>query len=109
MTIAQPRVQAPRVVAKGDVFEVRTLISHPMETGLRRDASGQIIPRDIINTFTCHYDDVVVFSADLREAVAADPFLSFYVRAERSGRLRFTWLEDGGAVYALESPLRVEG
>ncbi len=64
-----PRVQVPSAAAKGEVFPVKTLISHQMETGLRRDDQGNVIPRKIINKFTCRYNDVVVFSVDLHEAV----------------------------------------
>ncbi len=105
----QPRVQAPRAVAKGEVFQVRTLIDHRMETGLRHDNSGNKIPRQIINKFSCRYNDAVVFSVDLHEAMAANPYLAFYVRAAESGRLQFIWEEDGGAVSTLEKELTVTG
>ena len=102
-----PRVQVPSAAAKGEVFPVKTLISHQMETGLRRDDQGDVIPRKIINKFTCRYNDVVVFSVDLHEAVAANPFIEFYLRATESGRLAFVWEEDGGDTYALEHHLTV--
>jgi sulfur-oxidizing protein SoxZ len=107
MPDVQPRVQAPGSVSKGEIFEVKTLISHPMETGLRLDEERHVIPRDLINKFSCLYNGVVVFSADLHEGMAANPFLSFYVRAAESGRLKFVWEEDGGAVFTLEAPLMV--
>jgi sulfur-oxidizing protein SoxZ len=107
MVTAQPRVQAPATAAKDEIILIRTLVSHPMETGLRRDAEGRIIPRDIINTFTCRYNDEVVFSVDLHEAMAANPFFEFYMRATRSGRFQFIWKEDGGAIYTLEKSLTV--
>ncbi len=109
MADLQPRVQAPAKVAKGEIFEIRTLISHPMETGLRFDEAGHLLPRDIINRFTCFYNDIPVFRVDLHEAMAANPFLSFRVRAGESGQLRFVWEEDGGAVFTLEKTLAVEG
>ena len=102
-----PRVQVPSAAVKGEVFPVKTLISHQMETGLRHDDQGNIIPRKIINKFTCRYNDVVVFSVDLHEAVAANPFIEFYLHATESGRLAFVWEEDGGGTYALEHHLTV--
>jgi len=107
MITPAPRVQVPSAAAKGEVFPVKTLISHQMETGLRRDDQGKVIPRKIINKFTCRYNDVVVFSVDLHEAVAANPFIEFYLRATESGRLAFVWEEDGGGTYALEHHLTV--
>ncbi len=107
MTIPKPRVVIPSTVAKGEVFQVKTIISHEMETGLRRDGQGNAIPRKIINRFVCRLNDAVVFSADLHEAIAANPFLEFSLRATESGRLEFIWEEDGGGVYSLSHQLTV--
>jgi sulfur-oxidizing protein SoxZ len=102
-----PRVQVPDAAAKGEIFQIKTLITHQMETGLRRDDQGNVIPRKIINRFVCRYNDVVVFDVDLHEAVAANPYIEFYLRATESGRLEFVWQEDGGGVYALAHELTV--
>jgi len=97
----------PSAAASGEVFSVKTLISHPMETGLRHDDQGNVIPRKIVNKFICRHNGVVVFSVDLHEAMAANPFIEFYLRATESGRLEFVWEEDGGGVYVLEHQLTV--
>jgi sulfur-oxidizing protein SoxZ len=102
-----PRVQVPNAAAKGEIVQIRSLISHQMETGLRHDDKGDVIPRKIINKFFCRYNDVVVFSVDLHEAVAANPYIEFYLRATESGRLEFLWEEDGGDVYSLATHLKV--
>jgi sulfur-oxidizing protein SoxZ len=107
MAGVQPRVQSPGIVDKDEIFEVRTLISHPMETGLRRDGAGKIIPRDLIHRFSCRYNNDLVFSVDLHEAMAANPFLAFHLRAGDSGRLQFAWEEDDGTVTTLEAPITV--
>ncbi len=107
MVTPAPRVQVPSVAAKGEILQIRTLITHQMETGLRHDSQGNVIPRKIINRFSCSYNKETAFSVDLHEAVAANPYLEFYLRATVSGRLKFVWEEDGGAVYALEHDLTV--
>jgi sulfur-oxidizing protein SoxZ len=107
MDALQPRVQMPAHARRGEVVTIRTLIAHPMETGLRHDSAGRLIPRHLVNRFECRFDGDLVFAVDLHEAMAADPFLEFTMRAERSGGLQFTWREDGGAVHALESTLTV--
>ncbi len=107
MTTPIPRVVVPSAAAKGEVFQVKTIISHQMETGLRHDDQGQVIPRKIINRFVCRYGGVVVFSVDLHEAISANPFFEFYLRATESGLLEFIWEEDGGGVYQLEHQLAV--
>ena len=101
------RVQVPSTATKGEIFQVKALISHQMETGLRHDSEGKVIPRKIINKFVCRYNDVVVFSVDLHEAVAANPYIEFYLRATESGRLEFDWEEDSGGVYSLAHHLMV--
>jgi sulfur-oxidizing protein SoxZ len=107
MDTPAPRVRVPSTVAKGEIFEIKALITHPMETGLRRDSTGKVIPRKIINAFSCRYNGELVFSVDLHEAVAANPYLEFYARAQDSGTLEFTWNEDGGAVYSARQSLTV--
>ena len=107
MTTPTPRVLIPNGATKGEVFQVRTIISHQMETGLRHDAQGREIPRKIINRFVCRYGGAEVFSVDLHEAVSANPFIEFYLRATESGPLEFVWEEDGGSSYRLEHQLAV--
>jgi sulfur-oxidizing protein SoxZ len=107
MVTPVPRVQVPATVAAGEFFQVKSLISHRMETGLRHDDKGDAIPRKIINKFVCRHNGVEVFSVDLHEAVAANPYFEFYLRATESGRLDFVWEEDGGAVYALAHQITV--
>ena len=103
-----PRIRVPKRAKKGEVIEIKTLISHPMETGHRRDVEGQLIPRHIIHTFTCSYNGAEVFRADWHPAVAANPYLSFYTVATESGRLRFEWVDDDGTVYTAEAEITVE-
>ncbi|WP_036261711.1 thiosulfate oxidation carrier complex protein SoxZ [Methylocapsa aurea] len=94
--------------AKADqIIEVKTRISHPMETGLRKTADGAPIPRKIINRFECIYLGQSVFVAELQPAVSADPYISFFVRARQSGKLEFVWTDDDGAAYRDEADLTV--
>lgn len=86
---------------------VRSLITHRMETGLRSDADGNAIPRKIINRFVCNYNGEEVFSTDLHEAIAANPYMEFHILATESGRLDFEWHEDGGTVFSTSRELIV--
>ena len=97
---ARTLITAPKTARRGELIEVRTLIAHPMETGYRSDASGAILPRNILTRLTVRYadgrDDVEIFSADLYPAIAANPFISFSTVATASGTLRFQWDGDNG-------------
>ena len=92
--MARALINVPRKARRGEVIEIRTLLSHPMETGYRRDNVGSPIPRDIISRFVCTYNGMEVFQADLFPAIAANPFLSFFMVAAESGTLEFRWTDD---------------
>ena len=94
--MARTLVTAPRTARRGEIIELRVLIAHPMETGYRPGADGQVLARDLIRRFTCRYDGELVFAADLYAAVAANPYLAFTTVATRSGTLSFTWEGDKG-------------
>lgn len=92
--MARPLINVPKQIARGESFDVKVLISHPMESGQRRDDNGAIVPRRIIKRFTCVLDGEEVMSMDLFPAIAANPFLVFSAVAEKSGTLTLTWVDD---------------
>jgi sulfur-oxidizing protein SoxZ len=104
---AKPRIKAPSSARKGEVIEIKTLISHAMESGQRKDKDGNLVPRKIINAFTCTLNGREIFSAKLEPAVAANPYLSFFLKASESGTLEFAWVDDDGSVYKAQQPLTV--
>jgi sulfur-oxidizing protein SoxZ len=98
MAKSKARVKVPKSVKKGEIFEVKTLISHKMETGQRKDKKGNKIPRMIIKNFTCSYNGKVVLDCDWHPAVSANPYMAFSIKAEESGELIFKWTDDKGGV-----------
>lgn len=94
--MARTLIHIPPSIRSGEPFEVRTTIAHPMETGFRPDENGRVLPRDIVSRMHCTLDGALVFSAELFPAIAANPYVAFQVRAERSGLLRITWEGDNG-------------
>ncbi len=91
-------LNVPKQVRKGEPFDVKLLISHPMESGQRRDAMGLAIPRDIVRRLVCTFDTEEVFGMDLFPAIAANPFLVFSAQIERSGTLSIMFTDDHGVV-----------
>ena len=87
-------VNVPATAKKGEVIEISTLAGHDMETGFRRTQLGELVPRNIITRFTCSYNGVEVFRADLHPASAANPLLTFTTIATESGTLEFRWTGD---------------
>ena len=108
MAKAKARVKAPKKAKKGEVFEVKTLISHKMESGQRKDKkTGKKVPRMVINKFVCSYNGKDIFTSDWHPAVSANPYMAFYVKAEASGSLDMTWTDDAGAVFKKSAKITV--
>jgi sulfur-oxidizing protein SoxZ len=95
--MTRPRVRLPESAKVGDVIEVKTLISHVMETGQRRETDGKPIPRFIINSFTASFAGAEVFKAELHPGISANPYLVFFMRVPGPGELELTWTDDSGA------------
>ena len=94
--MARALINVPKQVKRGEIIEIKTLVSHPMETGYRRTNVGGAIPRDIINSFVCTYNGEEIFRAELFPAIAANPFIAFHTVATESGTLAFKWTDDQG-------------
>ena len=106
----KPRVRVPKEVKRGDVFEVKTLVTHPMETGMRVEKeTGQKIPREIIYKFIATYTGHEVMKAIWHPAMSANPYSAFYVVALESGPMTFTWTDDNEETYTKEVMLNVVG
>lgn len=102
-----PRIKLPDTINTGEIIEIKTLATHIMETGNRKDAAGNLIPRDIIHTFTAHFEDQEVFSATLGSGVAANPYIAFFMRVPGPGTLTLTWLDDEGTTTVEKVTLNV--
>ena len=105
--MAKPRVKVPKSASAGDIIKIKTLISHIMESGQRKDKEGNVIPRKIINKFACEFNGSPVFSADIDPAIAANPYFEFKAKVNESGTFKFTWTDDDGTVTETEKNIEV--
>jgi sulfur-oxidizing protein SoxZ len=101
------RVQVPPTVRKGEPFEVRVLVQHPMETGYRRDLNGQSIPMNVVDKLVCRIGGREVFSAELGTGMAANPYIAFYTVVEQAGTVEVEWSDDRGERGSVSTPLNV--
>ena len=106
--MASALINVPARARRGEIIEIKTLVSHPMETGYRRDQLGAAIPRDIVRLFVCAYNGTEVFRAELHPAIAANPFIVFSTVAVESGTLTFTWTGDRGFSATESAAITVE-
>lgn len=103
----KPRIKVPKTATVGEVVLIKTLISHEMESGQRKDKDGKPIPRKIINKFACEFNGKPVFSCDIDPAVSANPYFEFSAIVNETGKFKFTWTDDDGSVYVDEQPITV--
>lgn len=106
--MARTLVSVPPRAKRGQIIEIKTLISHVMETGFRRTETGVPIPRNIITDFVCTYNGTEIFRADLHPAISANPFITFFTVATESGTLAFRWTGDNGFVQTAQAKMTVE-
>ena len=107
--MARPRVKVPKKASKDEVITIKTLISHKMESGQRKDRkTGEKIPRNIINKFTAKFNGKEVFSVDIEPAVSANPYLQISVKVPESGEFEFIWVDDDNKTYSTKKKITVE-
>ena len=106
--MARVLLNVPKTAKRGEIIEIKTLISHPMESGFRIGTNGTLIARDIIQHFTCTYNGEEIFRAELSPAIAANPFISFFTTATESGRIEFSWSGDNGFSASEAATITVE-
>lgn len=86
-----------RAAAKDGVTEVKVLMSHEMETGLRKDASGNAIPAWFITELSAKLNDKAVMTAQWGPSISKNPFLSFKLKGGKAGdKIAVTWTDNKG-------------
>lgn len=95
----KPRVKVQKTASAGESIVIKTLISHKMESGQRKGKDGKLIPREIINRFTCDFGGQNVIDVELDPAISTNPYLEFEAIVPEAGEFKFTWYDDDGSVY----------
>ena len=87
-----------RAQAKGDTTTVKALITHPMETGLRKDKkTGKNIPANFIQEVKCEHNGKVVVNAQWGGAVSKNPYLSYaFTGGKKGDTVKLTWVDNTG-------------
>ena len=108
MATAKPRIKIPKSAAAGDIITIKTLLSHPMESGQRKDSEGKVIPRMIVNKFSCEFNGNPVFTCDIDAAVSANPYFEFSARVDEAGTFKMTWVDDNEEVIEAEKDIALK-
>jgi sulfur-oxidizing protein SoxZ len=94
----KPRVKVPKSAEAGETITIKTLISHKMESGQRKDSDGNVIPRSIINRFTCDFNGQSVIDIKMEAAISTNPYFEFDAMVPEAGEFKFTWYDDDGDI-----------
>jgi len=107
MAKIKPRVKLPKKAKAGEVITIKTIISHKMESGRRKDKKGNVIARRIINKFDCKFEGQTIFGCDIEPAISANPYFQFSAKVEKTGEFQFTWTDDNGDTYQKKQTVKV--
>jgi sulfur-oxidizing protein SoxZ len=102
------RLQLPARIVEGDVFKLRLLVQHPMDSGFLRDLEGVLVKLNVIRHLQCIFHDKEVFRVEPTTGTSANPLFEFYLRATKSGELYFRWVDDKGYIGELRQKLVIE-
>ncbi len=100
--MSTPRIRLPRSAAPGEVIEVRTLIDHPMITGLSSPE-----PRDMLERFEVTVNGAFVFGYDFENGSSANPTFTFHLPLDETSDFVFTWTHEDGHTFVAEGQVRV--
>ncbi len=103
----KPRVKVPRKAKAGEAVTIKSLISHKMESGQRKGKDGNLIPRSIINRFTCDFNGENVIDVTIEPAVSTNPYFQFEAIVPKAGEFHFTWYDDDGSVYEAKKKIKI--
>lgn len=94
-----------RATLQGDVCEVKALMNHPMETGLRKDPkTGELVPAHFIREVVCAHNDKVVMTAQWGGGISKNPYLSFKVKGAKVGdSIKLSWTDNKGGTDSNEA------
>ena len=106
--MAKPRVKVPKTAKAGDVIQIKTLVTHKMDTGLQKDKkTGELIPQNIIDSFVATYNGKTVFSARPHAAISANPYIAFKIKVDKTGELDMTWKDQKGKSWNVKKTITV--
>ena len=95
-----------RATLKGDTGDIRVLMNHPMETGLRKDGSGKLVPVHFIQNVEVKLNGRTVIEGQISQAVSRNPVFSFRVNGVKAGdRIEVSWLDNHGDANRIETAL----
>lgn len=92
---------------KDGVVEVKALIKHPMETGLRKDSkTGELIPAHFIQEVTVEVNGKQMMQADWNGSVSKNPYVSFSYKGAKGDKVKLSWTDNKGESDSTEAEVK---
>ena len=93
-----------RAKMEGDTADVKVLMSHPMETGQRKNEKGELVPVHFIQSVVATHNGKVVLDIQGSQAIARNPFLGFRVKGAKAGdKITVNWTDTAGDKSSIET------
>ena len=97
--IGEARIKVPDRISRGEVIQVNSIITHPMDTGFFRTAEGQPIPAYYIKEVVVNYGEEEVARFEWTSGVSRDPVVTFTLKADKEAPLTMVWTDNKGAAF----------
>jgi sulfur-oxidizing protein SoxZ len=97
--IGDARIKVPDRITRGEVIQVNSIISHPMDTGFFRTAEGQPIPAYYIKEVVVNYGEEEVARFEWTSGISRDPVVTFTLKADKEAPLTMVWTDNKGAAF----------
>jgi sulfur-oxidizing protein SoxZ len=97
--IGEARIKVPDRITRGEVIQVNSIISHPMDTGFFRTAEGQPIPAYFIKDVVVSYGEDEVARFEWTSGISRDPVVTFTLKADKEAPLTMVWTDNKGATF----------
>ncbi|HWN30264.1 MAG TPA: thiosulfate oxidation carrier complex protein SoxZ [Burkholderiales bacterium] len=95
-----------RAQMQGEIADIKVLVSHPMETGQRKDAKGELIPVHFIKQVRATLNGKMVLDAQWSQAIAKNPFLGFKIKGAKAGdKVSVSWADNKGESNSIETTI----
>jgi len=93
-----------RAKIEGDAADVKVLMSHPMETGQRKNEKGELVPVHFIQSVVATHNGKVVLDIQWSQAVSRNPFLGFRVKGAKAGdKVTVNWTDTAGEKSSIDT------
>ena len=97
--IGDAKILLPQYIARDSIIHVRALLTHPMLTGLGRDAEGKLIPAYYVQRVIVTYGADEVARFEWTSVISRDPYVAFPLRATREAPLVIAWTDNHGQTF----------